>query len=67
MGKNNMNKYETLEDWILIKYGISWEALQKLEKVVNGEYHKNGLLKETYTLKNLNKLVASNQYKYWIK
>lgn len=55
-------QYETLEDWILIKYGISFEALRKLGKVVNGEYHKNGLLKEPYTLKNLNQLVASELF-----
>lgn len=55
-------QYETLEDLIFTKYGISFKALQKLEKVVNGEYHKNGLLKETYTLKNLNNLVASKQF-----
>lgn len=55
-------QYETLEDLIFTKYGISFKTLQKLGKVVNGEYHKNGLLKETYTLKNLNKLVASDQF-----
>lgn len=52
-------QYETIEDLILTKYGIYLETLQFLEKIVNGEYHKNGLLKEHFTLEKINALIVS--------